>query len=632
MTWSLAQANRIYNVPQWSEGYFQIDQQGLLCVKDGDQLYPLEAILHQASQMGLQRPLLMRFPHIIHDRVQQLIAAFQRAIHDQQYQGTYQAVYPIKVNQQRRVVEAIVQGQLQAGQSTLGLEAGSKPELLAVLAQAEKAPTVIVCNGYKDPEFIRLALLAERLGHTVYIVIEKSGELDWVLDIAQQLEVTPRIGVRARLANTGKGKWEDTGGDKSKFGLTAAEILHLLKRLQERDAMGSLQLLHFHLGSQIANIRDIHTGLLECARIFSELHALGANIRTVDVGGGLGVDYEGARSQSSCSMNYTPYEYAWQVVHAFANVCDPLGIAHPNIITESGRAVTAHHAVLISEVIDHEPPYQGDLQGPEPDSHRLLLDAWNAYQELQQGIASSSEVWNDIAYIQSEAIAAFTHGDLSLSERAAIEGMVNAIAIQLRSQLSPARRAHREILDEINGKLADKYFVNFSLFQSLPDVWGIDQVFPIVPLHRLNEEPTHRAVIQDMTCDSDGRIDTYIDGDSLENSLPVPPWRDDQPLLIGFFMVGAYQEILGDLHNLFGDSDAVDVLLAAEGVQLKHATRGDTVDTVLRYVNFSSEQMLASYSRQLARSNLSRDQQNDWLASLRRSLQSGTYLRRGSTS
>lgn len=628
MTWSLTQANSVYNVPQWSEGYFEINDQGQLCVKEQDVLYPLEEILAQASQMGLQRPLLMRFPHIIHDRVAKLIQAFDLALADQTYQGQFTAVYPIKVNQQRRVVEAIVQGQLAAGQKRLGLEAGSKPELLAVLAQAEKAPCVIVCNGYKDPEYIRLALLGERLGHQVYLVIEKSGELDWVLDIAQEMGVTPRIGVRARLANKGEGNWSNTGGEKSKFGLTAPEILHLLARLETRQAMPSLQLLHFHLGSQIANIRDIQSGLQECARIFSELHALGANITTVDVGGGLGVDYEGARSQSSCSMNYSPAQYAWQVVHAFATACERHDIAHPNIITESGRAVSAHHALLVAEVIDHEPPYEGSMTEPRDEDHQLLHEIWQSAHEMEQGIASSTETWNDIAYIQTEALAAFTHGDLGLRERATIEGMVNNLALRLRSKLSPTRRAHREILDQINDKLADKYFVNFSLFQSLPDVWGIDQIFPIVPLHRLNEEPTHRAVIQDMTCDSDGSINGYIDGDSLETSLPVPPWQEGSPLLLGFFMVGAYQEILGDLHNLFGDTDAVDVLLTPEGVQLKHATRGDTVDTVLRYVNFSSEQMLASYGRQLARSDMGRDLQNDWLASLRRSLQAGTYLKR----
>ncbi|WP_010627441.1 biosynthetic arginine decarboxylase [Billgrantia aerodenitrificans] len=625
-------ARRTWNIDQWGSGYFDVDDAGHALVRplgseaEGPAL-PLAPLVDQLREADLRLPVLVRFSDILHDRVEQLCEAFDLAMREEEYQGGYTAVYPIKVNQQRRVVEEILATR-ERGHGRVGLEAGSKPELLAVLALSADGPSLIVCNGYKDREYIRLALMGEKLGHRVYLVVEKFSELPLILEEAERLGVTPRIGLRARLASVGMGKWQDTGGEKSKFGLTAAQMLAVVERLREADSLGSLQLVHFHLGSQIANIRDIQVGLRECARFYQSLLALGAPIDTVDVGGGLGIDYEGTRSRSFCSINYSMREYARNVVSAFAQACNEAEIPHPHLISESGRALTAHHAVLITNVIGEE---RVNDEAPErlAEDDPQLDELWRVHDLLNGSVEPRElvEAWHDLLQAMSEMHDRFLMGLADITVRAEAEGVYFAACARLRERLDSRNRAHREIIDELAEKLADKLFVNFSLFQSVPDVWGIDQIFPVLPLTGLNREPSRRGVIQDITCDSDGRIDGYVDGQGVETTLPLPEWRDDEERLLGFFLVGAYQEILGDLHNLFGDTDSVDAALDENGEWvLSHAQQGDRVSDVLAYVNFDAKVLRDRLAGQLADSGLPAEEQEHFLDDLSAGLQGYTYL------
>jgi arginine decarboxylase len=439
--------------------------------------------------------------------------------------------------------------------------------------------------------------------------------------------MAPLLGVRVRLASLGAGKWQNTGGDKSKFGLSAAEVLRVVARLREAGMLDALQMMHFHMGSQIANIQHIQTGMGEAVRYFAELQRQGAQIRVLNVGGGLGVDYEGTRSRSFCSMNYSVEEYAHNIVHAIKDICDRQGLPHPDIVTESGRAMTAHHAVLITNVIDVE--QAPGVDEPKPvagDEHQIIQDLWRSYSDL--AARPPLEVYHDAAHGLSEAQTMFTHGVLGLEQRARAEQLYFATCRKVRDRLQAGTRAHREALDELNEKLADKYFCNFSLFQSIPDHWAIDQVFPVLPLERLNEQPTRRAVLQDITCDSDGRVDLYVDGEGVEASLPLHAPRAGEPYLLGIFMVGAYQEILGDMHNLFGDTDSVQVEPTVDGgYRLAEIRRGDTVDSVLRYVHFDAEDLLAAYRRKIdAATALDATQRRQYLDTLKDGLSGYTYL------
>jgi arginine decarboxylase len=621
----------IYNIDHWSNRYFSLNDRGDVAVnvKSAGNSCALPDIVKAALEQDLELPLLVRFPHILHDRVRLLSQAFASAIDYFEYQGSYTPIYPIKVNQQRRVVEEIVNGQLACLEPRrLGLEAGSKPELAAVLTQAGQAPATIVCNGYKDRDYIELALMAEKLGHKTYIVIEKSNELAHVLRIAEQLNVKPRIGVRARLASMGKGHWENTGGDKSKFGLTATEIMKLIDRLKAHDQLDSLQLLHFHLGSQIANIHDIQMGLLECTQFFVQLHHQGVAISTVDVGGGLGVDYEGTRSRSTCSMNYSIEEYARQVVRAFSQACLQHDLPHPTLLTESGRAVTAHHAVLIADVIDQEVK-EGKVPEFEHNGDQPLLEAlWECHQNLLAGEHAVMEIYHQISAIQEQAKQTFSIGQMSLDDRAKVEQFIVHLSLAIQQKLDPAKRSHRPVLDHLNEVLADKIFVNFSLFQSLPDVWALGQIFPVMPLTGLDKPIGRRGVIQDITCDSDGRIDQYVDDEGIESTLPLPLMVDGVSPLIGFFMVGAYQEILGDMHNLFGDTDSVDVYFDDAGVmKLKHAQRGDTMAKVLAYVDFNADVMQDRFRQQVAQSNLDPATREQFIEMFGNNFSKRTYLK-----
>ncbi|WFE73066.1 biosynthetic arginine decarboxylase [Halomonas sp. M1] len=625
-------ARRTWNIDQWGSGYFDVDDLGQALVRplgndaEGPAL-PISGLVRQLQKAGLRLPVLVRFSDILHDRVEQLCGAFDAAMQDADYQGGYTAVYPIKVNQQRRVVEEIL-ATAERGNGRVGLEAGSKPELLAVLALSDGGSSLIVCNGYKDREYVRLALLGEKLGHRVYLVVEKLSELTVILEEARELDVMPRIGLRARLASVGKGKWQNTGGEKSKFGLTASQILEVVETLRAQDALASLQLVHFHLGSQIANIRDIQRGLRECARFYQNLITLGAPIDTVDVGGGLGIDYEGTRSRSYCSANYSMREYARNVVNAFAQLCQEANLPQPHLISESGRALTAHHAVLVTNVIGEEriddtPPERTPQDDPQVEA------LWRVFEQLAevQEPRVLVEAWHDLLQAVSELQDRFVLGLSDINARAIGERLYMAACARLRGQLDTRNRAHREILDELAEKLADKLFVNFSLFQSVPDVWGIEQIFPVLPLSGLDQAPTRRAVIQDITCDSDGRIDSYVDGQGVESTLPLPEWKSEDERWIGFFLVGAYQEILGDLHNLFGDTDSVDAALDADGNWvISNAQAGDSVADVLAYVNFDAKVLKRKLFAQLEAANFSPQEQAHFAASLNEGLEGYTYL------
>lgn len=623
-TWTLDQAREVYNIHRWGGDYFDIAENGHVFVRSlrhpdhpGIDLQTLAGTLRS---QGYGLPVLARFGHILHDRIDTLCDAFATAIQDCGYRGDYTAVYPIKVNQQRKVVSEI----LEYGHSRVGLEAGSKPELMAVLALSQEGGLVI-CNGYKDREYVRLALIGKQLGLNIFIVIEKLTELDLLLEEAARLNIRPQLGVRVRLASMGLGKWQNTGGEKSKFGLTAGQALKAVEKLRKESWLDTLTLLHCHLGSQISNVRDIQRGLNEAGRYYAELHRLGAPLRYVDVGGGLGVDYEGTGSRSDCSMNYSVQEYANNVVHTLWNVCTQQGLPQPNLITESGRALTAHHAILITEVIDHEAVPDPTPTMPKADDPLILRNLWDVYYELPRNAAA--EAYHDAAYWLSEAQSLYIHGVLDLAQRAQAEQLYYAICHKVQPLLNPATRSHRELLDELTDKLAAKLFLNFSVFQSLPDVWAIDQIFPIMPLHRLNERPESRAVLQDLTCDSDGCIKYYVDGEGIATSLPLPPYQQGEPYLLGIFLVGAYQEILGDMHNLFGDTDAVNVELTDDGgYRLVEPEHGDTVADLLRYVHFEPTRMLAAYRAKIAATDLDKPHRDALLRELEAGLQGYTYL------
>jgi arginine decarboxylase len=621
--WDITQARAAYSIAHWSHGYFDIGPEGHLHViprpgRDATTI-DLQVVTQRLVADGYALPVLIRFTDILQDRVERLREAFDRAMTLAEYNGGYTPAYPIKVNQQRRVVEAI----LGAGQ--VGLEAGSKPELMAVLGLVEPGGMVI-CNGYKDREYVQLALIGQMLGLRVHIVLEKLGELELVIEEARRLGVSPRLGVRVQLASLGRGKWENSGGEKSKFGLNAAGVLRVVERLRQNDMGDALQLLHVHLGSQVGNIRDIHQGMHEVARFYAELHKLGVPLRCVDVGGGLGIDYEGTRSRSACSINYSLQEYANGVVNALAAVCEDEGLPHPLLVTESGRALTAHHAVMVTNIVDVTRAV--DFAPPPPpaeDAPAVLHNLWENLQEVNN--SSLLETYHEVAHWLAEVHTMFNHGLLDLAERALAERLVSAVRTRLVGKLNPSVPAHREALDELVDTLADKYFCNLSIFQSLPDVWAIDQVFPIVPLQRLAERPTRRAVLHDITCDSDGRIEHYVNEDGIDSTLPLHVPRAGEAYRIGLFLAGAYQEILGDLHNLFGDTHSVNAELDGRGgYTLSQPIEGDGIDDVLRYVHIEPEALRATYRERVAAADLDEASRAACLQALEAGLEGYTYL------
>ncbi|WP_032554670.1 arginine decarboxylase [Vibrio splendidus] len=619
-----------YNVKHWSQGFYGIDDNGEVYVSPSETEHqvPLSQIVKQLEQRNIGLPALVRFPQIVHQRVHNICNAFNQAIDEYQYDNRYLLVYPIKVNQQKEVVDEILASQAQLEQKQLGLEAGSKPELLAVLALAQKASSVIVCNGYKDREYIRLALIGEKLGHKVFIVLEKLSELDLVLSEAKALGVKPRLGLRIRLASQGAGKWQASGGEKSKFGLSASQVLTVIERLKAENQLDVLELVHFHLGSQMANIRDVRNGVSEAARFYCELRDIGAQLKYLDVGGGLAVDYDGTRSQSSNSMNYGLLEYARNIVMTVGDICKLYNQPQPVIISESGRSLTAHHAVLVTNVIGTESYSPEDMAAPEADAPMLLNNMWKNFLELDAGNDDRAliEIYNDTQSDIAEAHNQFATGMLNLQHRAWAEQMSLRINYELSSRMSTKNRYHRPILDELSERLADKFFVNFSLFQSLPDAWGIDQVFPVLPLSGLDNADERRAVVLDITCDSDGTIDQYVDGQGIETTLPVPAWNPDEPYLMGFFLVGAYQEILGDMHNLFGDTHSVVVNVDESGeANIDYINEGDTVEDMMRYVHIDTDLIRQNY-RDLVTAKVPAQEQQSVLEELEQGLMGYTYL------
>lgn len=621
-----ARARERFRVPVWSEGYFDISADGRLVCRPGrDPAVELclPTLVRAAAEAGLHTPLLMRFPDILADRVRRLCRAFDAACARHGYPGAYTAVYPIKVNQQRCVVEHIVQ----ALPGRVGLEAGSKPELMAVMAQTfyrgqGNGPATIVCNGYKDREYIRLALIGSQLGKRVIIVVEKPDELDHVLEQAADLGVDPYLGVRLRLASIAKGRWQNSGGEKSKFGLSAAQVLALLDRLRSAGRLDCLRALHFHVGSQVADLDDLRLAVREAARVFQDLRALGAPLEVFDAGGGLAVDYEGRRSDGEFSMNYDLEAYADTLVAAVVEAC--AGAPAPELITESGRALTAHHAVLITDVVG--------VERSEPAALPPAANAWT--RRLQEAAAAAELVAADAAealYAQVDDVAqgaqrAYLDGALDLAGRAAVEAAVLAVQRRLAARLAAIAPEHplRARLDE---RLADKYFCNFSLFQSLPDVWGIGQVFPVLPLERLDEPLDRRGVLHDLTCDSDGQINAYPQDGTVLPTLPLHAPRPGERYHLGVFLVGAYQEILGDMHNLFGDTNSINVVLShGGGYRLEGAEPGDRIDQLLEHVHYDPHRLLAQYKLKLERSRLGPAERQLYYLELAAGLAGYSYL------
>jgi arginine decarboxylase len=625
---TIDKVRQTYSINHWGGGYYGINQSGTISVcPDPDKpqsTVDLNGLVAEMQQKGLRLPALFCFPQILQHRLSSINRAFKRARESFGYRGDYFLVYPIKVNQHRRVIEALV-----SSGEPLGLEAGSKAELMAVLSQADFTRSVVVCNGYKDREYIRLALMGEKLGHKIYLVIEKMSEIALVLEEAKKLNVTPRLGVRARLASQGSGKWQSSGGEKSKFGLSAVQVLKLVEVLKNAGKLESLQLLHFHLGSQIGDIRDIATGVRESAHFYVELHKLGVNIQCFDVGGGLGVDYEGSRSHSDCSVNYGLNEYANNVIWGIGNACEEHGLPHPTVITESGRAVTAHHTVLVSNVIGIERNQFNQPTPPSEDEPRALLSLWDTWLEVQDNDNPRSlrEWLHDSQLDLNDVHTQYSLGLINLSQRAWAEQLFLAICAGIQRLLDPSNRAHRPIIDELEERMADKLYVNFSLFQSLPDAWGIDQLFPVMPISGLAQPLSRRAVLLDITCDSDGAIDHYIDGDGIATTMPMPEYDLDNPPLIGFFMVGAYQEILGNMHNLFGDTASVDVFVFDDGaVEMRQSEEGNTVADMLEYVQQDPQTLMQHFSQQVNAAGLEPKTKAEFIANFEQGLNGYTYL------
>ena len=623
MSWSTDHARKTYSVPHWAEGYFDVDAAGRIVVSPkGAQgpVIPLPEVVDAARAQGAQLPLLVRFPDILGDRLGKLQAAFAQAQADWEYKGGYTAVYPIKVNQHRGVAGTLAS---HAGEG-FGLEAGSKPELMAVLALSRPGG-LIVCNGYKDREYIRLALIGRKLGLETFIVIEKPSELALVIEESRKLGVKPGLGVRMRLATLGAGKWQNSGGDKAKFGLSPRQVLDLWKQLREAGLQDTLNLLHFHMGSQISNVRDIANGMREATRYFIELSKLGATISHVDVGGGLGIDYEGTRSRSYCSINYGISQYANNIVQPLAEACEQNGLTPPRIVTECGRAMTAHHAVLVVNVSEVEQAPEGRVPPAHDDEPAVIRHLREIHAELDTRPAV--ELFHEAQHHHSEGLSLYALGQIDLVHRARIDDLFYAIAHAVRGRLSSDERSHRDLLDELNERLVDKYFVNFSVFESIPDVWAIDQVFPIVPIERLDEAPTRRGIIADMTCDSDGMVKTYVENEGLDSSLPLHAMKHGESYRLGIFLVGAYQEILGDIHNLFGDTDAVEVSAdAGTGYLLTQQRRGDTTDVMLDYVGYRLDDLRAVYRQRVEEAGLSADESKLLSDALEAGLTGYTYL------
>jgi arginine decarboxylase len=605
MPWNHADAESLYNVSNWGRGYFRVNPAGNLEVTpegpSGNGSAPsidVYELMAQIRRRGITTPILLRFDGILRARVRDLNQAFNAARAEFSYEAPYRGVFPIKVNQQRHVVESLLEEGRKHG---MGLEVGSKPELLAAIALQAESGSLVVCNGYKDRDYVETALLASKLGLTSILVVEKSTELDTILNAGRRLGIRPVIGVRTKLGGRGSGRWSESGGVRSKFGLTTRQIVDLVETLQREGDLDCLQLLHFHIGSQVTDIRSIKNALREATRTLVSLHEMGARIRYMDVGGGLGIDYDGSSTNFESSMNYTLAEYARDVVYHISEACTEAEIPQPTIVTESGRALTAHHAILVTEVLGVTEYATSEVPVPPTDGeHETVHNA----ASVSEGVTAKNfqESFHDAQQLRDEAMVLFNVGQLSLKDRARVEEFFWR-ACQKILRIIRTLPYVPDDLTHLERDMADTYFVNFSVFQSLPDAWAIGQLFPILPLHRHNEQPVRRGVIADITCDSDGKIDRFIDLRDVKRTLELHALKPGEPYYLGFFLIGAYQEILGDMHNLFGDPNIVHVDLDEQGrPRLTHVVRGDRTQEVLSYVEYFEQDLLARLRRHIERS------------------------------
>jgi arginine decarboxylase len=630
--WSVADSLETYAVGSWGNNFFGINDRGNVIVHPGGpgtEAIDLKALVDEVRQRGIDLPLLLRFSDILRSRIAEMNEAFRRAILEYGYKGAYKGVYPIKVNQHRYVVEEIC---AYGRQYHYGLEAGSKPELLAVAGMLEDEEALIICNGYKDAEYIETALLTSKLGRTVIMVVEKLSELFLIEQISRKVGVKPLIGIRAKLSTRGSGRWEASGGDRSKFGLSTRELLEAMSFLNEKGMLSSFVLLHFHLGSQISTIRTVKDALREAGRIYAELARSGAPLQYMDVGGGLGVDYDGSQTNFSSSMNYTMQEYANDIVYGLMQICDDAEVPHPIIVTESGRALVAHHAVLIVNMLGASEFAVGELpkSAPDEDAPGVLRNLYDTYRDVSR--KNFLESYHDALDAKEESLTLFSLGHLSLKQRVMCEDLFWGTCLKILKIVRELDKGVPEELEGLEKSLSDTYFCNFSMFQSLPDSWAVDQLFPIMPIHRLGEEPSRRAVLADITCDSDGKIDHFIDRHDIKHVVELHPLNGED-YLVGFFLVGAYQEILGDLHNLFGNTNTVHISLAeGGGYEVEHVVAGDTVTDVLRYVGFNPDVLVERVRRfseaALKQGRLTFEESRAFLQMYGQGLTGYTYLER----
>ena len=612
----------------WGTSYFGINDKGDVYVtpcKDNTQI-DIRDVMDELALRDITPPVLLRFPDILDNRIEKTSSCFEKAAKAYDYQGESFVIYPIKVNQMQPVVEEIIS---HGRKFNLGLEAGSKPELHAVIAVQCQSDSLIICNGYKDQSYIELALLAQKMGKRIFIVVEKLNEIDIISKAAKKLGVRPNLGVRIKLASSGSGKWEESGGDASKFGLTSSELLAALEKLEKLNMKDCLKLIHFHIGSQITKIRRIQTALREASQFYIQLHKMGYDVEFVDCGGGLGVDYDGTRSSNSeSSVNYSIQEYVNDCLYTFVEAANANGIHHPNLITESGRSLSAHHSVLVIDVLETASlPEMNEEFEPENGAHKLVKDLYEIWDNLNP--RSMMEDWHDAEQIREEALDLFSHGMVDLQTRAGIERMYWSVCREINSMAKTLKHQPEE-LKKLDKLLADKYFCNFSLFQSLPDSWAIDQLFPIVPLQRLNERPTRSATIQDITCDSDGKIANFVTNRNISHILPVHTVRKNEPYYLGVFLVGAYQEILGDMHNLFGDTNAVHISVKDGKYSIDQIFDGETVEEVLSYVQYKPKELVRQLERWVTKSvkqgKISLEEGKEFLSNYRSGLYGYTYL------
>ncbi len=626
--WTIEDSKELYNINGWGVSYFGINEKGNAYVspcKDNTEI-DLRDVMDELALRDVSSPVLLRFPDILDNRIEKTASCFAQAAKEYDYKAENFIIYPIKVNQMQPVVEEIISH----GQKfNLGLEAGSKPELHAVIAVQCQSDSLIICNGYKDQSYIELALLAQKMGKRIFIVIEKLNELDIIAKAAKKIGVRPNIGIRIKLASSGSGKWADSGGDASKFGLNSSELLLALKMLEEKGLKDCLHLIHFHIGSQITKIRRIQTALREAAQYYINLHKMGYNVDFVDCGGGLGVDYDGTRSSSSeSSVNYSIQEYVNDCIYTFIDAANKNGVPHPNLITESGRSLTAHHSVLVIDVLETASlPTMPEEFEPTEEEHQLVKDLYEIWDNLNP--RSMLEDWHDAEQIREESLDLFALGIVDLQTRAEIESMYWSVCREI-NMLSKSMKHVPDELRNLDKLLADKYFCNFSLFQSLPDSWAIDQLFPILPIQRLDERPTRNATLQDITCDSDGKIANFVTNRNISHVLPLHPLKKGEPYYLGVFLVGAYQEILGDLHNLFGDTNAVHISVKNGKYSIDQVIDGETVDEVLDYVQYNPKKLVRQLETWVTKSvklgKISLEEGKEFLNNYRSGLYGYTYL------